>query len=89
MGFTPACGLLSWPFQVRAREFHGFEDRTRLASSTWTYSSGAGLIYPLPANIRVGAGIFYSPLWIRRPGQSEDHLDGAFNVRSLVTYRWR
>ncbi len=91
-GLTPYVGVagnyLDTAFHVRA-ETLGVRDRTRLSSETWTFSVTGGVVYPLTNKIQVAVGLFYSPLEVKRPPSTSSHLDGVFNVRSLLTYRWR
>ncbi len=91
-GLTPwvavAGNYLDNAFHVRAQTF-GFQDRTRLATTTWTFSASGGVIYPLSDKLQVSVGVFYTPLEVTRPPETSSHLDGLLNVRTLLTYRWR
>ncbi|CAL1240916.1 hypothetical protein [Candidatus Methylocalor cossyra] len=91
-GLTPylavAGNLLDTQVQVRAQTF-GVPDRRRLVAQTWTFSLSAGLVYPVDDRLSLSVGLFYSPLWVTRPPASSSDNDGLFNVRALVSYRWR
>jgi hypothetical protein len=86
-GLTPyltlGANLLDTKFRVHAETF-GEPDRTRLSSDTWTVSTGAGIRYPLSEKVRFSVGAFYTPLWVTRPPDTSDELDGLFNVRTAL-----
>jgi hypothetical protein len=90
-GLTPyvavAGNFLDTEFQVDAVEL-GVPDHTHLLASTWTFSTSGGFVYPLGDKMRLSVGVFYSPLWVRRPPETSSHLDGVFNVRALATYQF-
>jgi len=90
-GLTPyiavAGNFLDTRFQVDAVEV-GVRDRTRLLANTWTFSASGGVVYPLGEKMRLSVGVFYSPLWVRRPPATSSHLDGVLNVRALATYQF-
>jgi len=91
-GLTPyvavAGNYLATQFQVDAMEVGGVHDRTHLVANTWTFSTNGGVVYPVGENLRLSLGLFYSPLWVRRPPETSSHLDGVFNVRVLATYQF-
>ena len=89
-GLTPyvavAGNFLDNRFQVNAVEL-GVPDHTLQLASTWTFSASGGFVYPLGERMRLSIGLFYSPLWVRRPPATSSDLEGVFNVRGLVTYQ--
>lgn len=89
-GLTPyvtvAGNFLDTKVQVRARTF-GILDRSRLVSDTWTFSAGAGVVYPLARGLTLSAGMFYSPLSVIRPPATSRQNDALLNVRALLAYR--
>jgi hypothetical protein len=91
-GLTPYLGVsgnfLDTKFQVKSRTF-GTRDRTRLYAETWTFAVSGGAVYPLSEHWTFSLGLFYSPLWVKRPPSTESENDALFNARALLTYRWR
>lgn len=89
-GLTPyitvAGNFLDTQVQVNAQTF-GILDRNRLEAETWTFSTSAGIVYPLTNRFMLSAGMFYSPLWVTRPPATSSQNDGLFNVRALLTYQ--
>jgi hypothetical protein len=73
-------------FGVNAR-YAGTIDHTRLATQGATVSMTGGLIFPLTRHLDLAGEVFYSPLTVARPNQDE-HIEGLFNVRALVAYRF-
>jgi hypothetical protein len=90
-GLTPyltiAGNFLDTKFQVKARTF-GFSDRRRLKSDTLTFSASGGVVYPLDDHWSLSLGLFYTPLWVKRPPDNDRENDALFNARALLTYRW-
>jgi len=90
-GLTPyvavAGNFLDTRFQVDAVEL-GVPDHTHLLAHTGTFSASGGFVYPVTDRMRLSIGLFYSPLWVRRPPATTSDLEGAFNVRGLVTYQF-
>jgi hypothetical protein len=90
-GLTPylavAGNFLDTRFEVDAITF-GFHDRRRLEAGTWTFSMAAGVTYPLTNRLSFTTGLFYSPLWVKRPPDTSSQNDALFNVRAMLTYRW-
>lgn len=86
--FAVAGNYLDNKFRTRALTF-GIKDRTRLVNDTWTFSTSAGVTYPLTDRLNVSVGFFYSPLWVRRFVGAPCEDDPLFNVRAMITYRLR
>jgi hypothetical protein len=90
-GLTPyvavAGNYLDNQMQVRATTF-GNRDRNRLFAQTWTFSATAGVVYPLTERIFLNLSLFYTPLWVRRPPDTDSQNDPLFNVRAGISYRW-
>lgn len=90
-GLTPyvavAGNFLDSKFRVRAQTF-GFEDRRRLVAETWTFAASAGVTYPFTERLSLSVGLFYSPLWVKRPPDTSSQNDPLFNIRSMITYRF-
>ena len=89
-GLTPYLTLganwLDTKFHVHNQTF-GAPDRTRLSADTWTMSVGAGLGYPLTDRLWLTLGAFYTPLWVTRPPDTSEEVDGLFNVRSAISFQ--
>lgn len=89
-GLTPyiavAGNFLDTRVQVNALTF-GILDRNRLEAETWTFSTSAGIAYPMTNRLMLSVGMFYSPLWVTRPPAATSQNDGLLNVRALVTYQ--
>lgn len=90
-GLTPyiavAGNFLDNKMQVRAQTF-GNRDRNRLFAQTWTFSATAGIVYPLTKRIYLNLSLFYTPLWVSRPPDTDTQNDPLFNVRAGISYRW-
>ena len=90
-GLTPyvavAGNFLDNKTQVRAQTF-GNPDRRRLFAQTWTFSATAGAIYPLTERVYLNLSLFYTPLWVKRPPDTDSQNDPLFNVRAAISYRW-
>lgn len=91
-GLTPyiavAGNFLDNKMQVQARTF-GAPDRKRLLAQTWTFSASAGVTYPLTDRLNLNLGLFYTPLWVKRPPDTSSQNDALFNARAEISYRWR
>ena len=79
--------FLTTKLQVRAQTF-GNPDRRRLFAQTWTFSATAGAIYPLTERVYLNFSLFYTPLWVKRPPDTDSQNDPLFNVRAAISYRW-
>ncbi len=68
----------------------GVKDRTKLMADSWNQAISAGLSYPINARLSFSAGMFYSPLKVRRnfDGTSSQN-DEFLNFRALLSYRFR
>jgi len=90
-GLTPYLGVavnyLDTRFQVHAQTF-GFPDRRRQSADTWTFSMTAGVTYPITERLHLSVGLFYSPLWVVRPPNTDSQNDPLFNVRTLLSYQF-
>jgi hypothetical protein len=73
-------------FQVDAR-YAGTIDHTRLETAGSTAWLTGGLLYPATRRLDLGTELFYSPLVVARPNQPSV-IEGLFNVRALVAYRF-
>jgi opacity protein-like surface antigen len=85
---TLGANYLDTEFHVDAFEF-GEADHTRLSAHTWTFSLGAGVMYPLSDKTRFSVGVFYVPLWVTRPPQTSEDTDSLVSVRAELSYRLR
>ena len=89
-GLTPyitvAGNYLDTQVRVHSQTF-GVLDRTRLEAETWTFSTTAGVTYPLTNKLMLSVGMFYSPLWVTRPPATSSQNDALLNVRALLTYQ--
>ena len=90
-GLTPyiavAGNFLDNKMQVKAQTF-GNRDRNRLFAQTWTFSATAGVIYPLSDRLDLNLSFFYTPLWVKRPPDTNSQNDALFNIRAGISYRW-
>ena len=90
-GFEPfvAVGFhrLDGSFQVDAR-YRGVIDRTRLESDGGFWSAALGAGGTIAERWRLVGTLFYSPLEIRRPGESAA-VEPVFNVRLGLARRLR
>jgi hypothetical protein len=89
-GLEPYLSLAgSWldlEFNVVAR-YGSVIDRTRLFSHGFVFSLAAGLRLPIIRGLEASAEVFYAPLAIER-GDEPSRIDGLFNVRGAVIYRF-
>lgn len=85
---TVAANILDTEAHVDAVTF-GALDRSRLESKTWTFSTGAGVQYPVTGKWTLGLGVFYNPLFVARPTGTDNENDALFNVRALISYEFR
>ncbi len=83
---TLGANWLDTGFHVRATTF-GDKDRTKQGADTWTFSLGTGVEYPVTENIDVSIGVFYTPLWVRRPPRTYEERDSLVNFRATLTYQ--
>lgn len=80
-----AVNYLDVGFQVNALTF-GFIDHTHLLSHGTTVSASGGVTVALGNSLAASADIFYSPLWVQRPGVPSGN-ERLLNLRALLTYR--
>jgi hypothetical protein len=86
--FSAAANSLDMAFQVDALTY-GERDRTRLLADGWTWSTTAGVSWPVGERWAVGAELLYTPLEVRRsPGAGVEN-DPLFNVRAMLSYTLR
>jgi hypothetical protein len=89
-GLTPwltlGANYLDTEFHVRNTAF-GAQDRTKEGADTWTFSLATGVGYALTENLWLSAGVFYSPLWVKRPPRTYEETDSLVNFRASLTYR--
>jgi len=91
-GLTPyiaiAGNFLDTAVHVHAQTFC-ILDHTHLVANTWTFSASAGFAFPLAERLRLSVGMFYSPLWVKRPPATSSQNDAFINARALLTYQLR
>ena len=89
-GLTPYLTLganyLDTKFRVHAQEF-GVRDRTRHSANVWTFSLGAGVSYQISERIRWSLGLFFTPLFVTRPPDTDDESDSLLNFRTNISFR--
>jgi hypothetical protein len=89
-GLTPYLTLglnyLTTEFHVHASEF-GVRDRTRLQADIWTFSLGTGVSYQLSDRTRWSLGLFFTPLFVTRPPETDDESDSLVNFRTEISAR--
>jgi hypothetical protein len=83
---TASANAMDLLFQVNAR-YAGITDETALRTRGVTFSTTAGLLFPVTKRFDLATEAFYSPLDVKRPG-GPSHIEGLFNVRGLVAYRF-
>ena len=66
---------------------YGFHDRTRLETDGWTSFVNVGFSWDAWERSRFSVEAFYSPLDVRRPGETTKN-DPLFNIRALYKYRF-
>jgi hypothetical protein len=74
-------------FDVHAR-YDSVIDETRLRTSGATFSTTGGLLFPITRRLDITTEVFYSPLTVQRPQQRSTTVDGLFNVRGMIAYRF-
>jgi len=75
--------------RVNATTF-GVRDRTKLMADDWNHGISAGLSYPVNPRLDFSAGMFYSPLKVRRGFDATGRQNDEFlNFRALLRYRFR
>ena len=75
-------------FQVNAQTF-GMIDHTHYLSHGTAISASGGISYRLSNRFVLTTDVFYSPLAVSRSYGAPVQNDGLFNVRALLSYRWR
>lgn len=84
---TVAVNYFDLGLQVRAR-YGDVVDSTTQTTSGVTFSTAVGLALPITGGLHVAAEVFYSPLTVSRPQRPDERIDGFFNVRTMVEYRF-
>jgi hypothetical protein len=82
-----AVNYMNLGFRVRAR-YGDTIDRTRLTTEGATFSTTAGLLFPVTRRLDLVGEVFYSPLTVQRPPDVATRVEGLFNVRGMVAYRF-
>ncbi len=68
----------------------GVRDRTKLMADDWNYGFSTGVSYPIAQRVTVSAGVFYSPLKVRRsPEATTSQTEEFWNFRALLLYQFR
>ena len=75
-------------FQTHAPVTAGL-DQTRLWTRGGTFSGTAGITYLVTQRAAFTVDAFYSPLWVQRNATAARTNDSLFNVRALLSYRFR
>jgi hypothetical protein len=74
-------------FRVDAR-YADVIDHTHQATHGVTFSMTTGFLLPITHRLDLAAEVFYSPLTVQRPQNSSTTVEGLFNVRGLIAYRF-
>ena len=75
--------------RVNATTF-GVKDRTKLMADSWSHGISAGVSYPINTQLSFSAGIFYTPLKVRRDFDATTSQNDEFlNFRAILSYRFR
>lgn len=80
-----AANYMNLGFRVDAR-YGEVIDHTRLQTQGGTFSTTAGLLFPVTDRFDVAGEVFYSPLTVQRPFESKA-TEGLLNFRALIAYR--
>jgi hypothetical protein len=75
-------------FRVNAMIEAG-HDQNRLWTRGGTFSTSGGVSYLVTKRATITVDAFYTPLWVQRSLTSPRTNDGLFNVRALMSYRFR
>jgi hypothetical protein len=78
---------LNLGFRVDAR-YGDVLDHTHLATHGVTFSTATGFVLPITRRLDLAAEAFYSPLTVQRPPHQSTAVEGLFNVRGLIAYRF-
>jgi len=82
-----SANYLDTKVRVGATTF-GVVDRTKLMADDWNYGLSAGLSYAAGKRQSFSAGVFYSPLQVRRDFESTASQNDSFvNFRALFSYQ--
>jgi hypothetical protein len=79
---------LDLEFQVNAL-YSGIRDETLQLTDGFTVSLSGGVAFYLAERWKLVGEVFYSPLGVVRPPNTESQNDGLFNLRGFVEYRIR
>jgi hypothetical protein len=88
-GLEPYLGVavnyMNLAFQVDAVYGESI-DTTRLHTQGATFSMDTGLLFPITRRLDIGSELFYSPLTVHRP-QNSNGVDGIINLRAILAVR--
>jgi hypothetical protein len=84
---TLAFNYMILNFHTNAR-YNNIVDRTELQTQGSTTSMTLGLLYPVTRRFDIASEVFYTPLTVRRDETKNPTVEGLFNVRALVAYRF-
>jgi hypothetical protein len=84
---SASVNVMDLMFAVDAR-YAGIVDQTALRTRGVTFSTTLGLLLPVVRGLDVAGEVFYSPLDVKRPQEPARTIEGLFNVRGLVAYRF-
>jgi hypothetical protein len=79
---------LDLEFQVDAL-YSGIKDETLQLTDGFTIAVSGGLVVSLNERWSIVGEVFYSPLGVVRPPETESQSDGLFNVRGMIQYKLR
>jgi hypothetical protein len=87
MGLTPYAAVhvtyMDLGFNVDAY-YGGIHDTTALKTNGVTFAATGGLAFPITKWLDVSAEVFYSPLMVKRPPNTNEQNDAFINVRSML-----
>jgi hypothetical protein len=87
--FAISANYLDTKVHVDATTF-GILDRTHLAADSWSYGFSTGLSYPIDQRLSFNAGMYYSPLKVRRDFDATTSENDEFmNFRAILRYQLR
>lgn len=85
---SAAVNYMNLGFRVGAR-YDDVVDSTHLTTEGATFSMTGGLLFPITRRLDIGSELFYSPLTVRRPqNNGAETVEGLFNVRGMIAYRF-
>jgi hypothetical protein len=85
---TIAFNYMNLNIRVNAR-YGQVIDMTQLKTQGGTFSTTAGLLFPITRRLDVASEVFYSPLAVKRPQNGgRETNEGFLNVRFMLAYRF-